>query len=85
MRLVAPGREEHGTLENEPFGVVGSSQPVEEALQRIAHQQVLEILTPLAGSVQEALTDRGREIRRPRHTTDSRYGRITRVTRQIRA
>lgn len=85
MRLVTPGCEEHRTLEDEPFSVVGPSQPVEEALQRIAHQQVLEFLTALAGSIQEALADRCREIRRARHTIDSRYGCITRATRQIRA
>jgi hypothetical protein len=69
-----PRGEEQCTLEDEPVGVPGPAQAVEEPLHPVVDEHQLVVLGPLADPVQEASAHRGGQILRrpPTHPSASR-------------
>src|SRR5205823_15135478 len=55
MRLVAPDREEQGALQNVLIAVCRTAQPIQEPFQGIASEDPLEVLSPIARQVEQAL------------------------------
>ena len=84
--LGRPHGDEHGPLQDEPIRVSRNRETVEEPLQGEARQDEVEILAALARDVEQALADRRAKVcGRLLQDSASRYGRITRATRQISA
>ena len=65
----------------------GPAQPEEKPLEEVGRQQHLVVVARRAGPVAQACRDGGRHVRGARglHAIESRYGCITRDTRQMRA
>src|SRR5689334_16230419 len=61
----------------------GTTEPIQQPFQRILRKDQSEVLLGLFGNVQQSLSYRRRQIRVLLvQLTDSRYGCITRATRQ---
>ena len=62
--LIEPSGEQHRTLQHEALAVWGETQPVQQALQRIAREQQLHRLAARMRQVQQALAYRGADVAR---------------------
>jgi hypothetical protein len=67
-----PEPEEHRAHEDEPAAAVRSSEPVEEALEAVAREQALVVVSHLLRAVEQARGDRGGEVRLAAHAIESR-------------
>ena len=85
--MVRPDAQEHRTLEDEALSRRRASEPGQEALRRIGGEQRLIVVTRRLRLPEQARENRRREVALslPRHEMASRYGCITRLTRQMRA
>lgn len=55
MEVAFPENEEHRTFDHEPVAVRRSTESVEEALQHVAREKGLEVLSFCSRSVEESL------------------------------
>jgi hypothetical protein len=62
-RVGNPDRDEHRALQDEAVRICRDRQAIEETLQREARQDEVEALAARLGEVQEALANRGAEVR----------------------
>lgn len=79
MRHVIPERKQQRAFQQKAIRVLRLRQAVEDALQRETYQYLIEIDALRLGDVEQAGTNRSRDIA---HSIASRYGRITLATRQ---
>ena len=83
--MIGPEPQEHRALQHELVADFRDAEAVKEALQAVARQKALVVVPRLPGSVEQPRADGCREVRDGAHGMASRYGCMTRVTRQMRA
>lgn len=87
ISVAAPEREERRSLNHEFASVTGSGKPEEKPRDRVSVEDELEPLVLFTREVEQPLPDRRGDVLEEflGHTRDSRYGRMTLATRQMRA
>lgn len=86
VRLIGPEAQQHGAFEHESFAGNRDPQPVQESLEAEAGEQSLVLAACLPCAAEQTRGNRGGQIDLLLgHAIESRYGCMTRVTRQMRA